>query len=83
MSTNNWSIDKRAGIVKHISGLILAFEHDELVNIKAVPGSIKTRELPRLIDDGLMAYKNHKSDSMAATQSYMPKRTVLALKKKA
>lgn len=83
MSTDNWSVDKRAGIVKHVSGLTLEFEHGELVNIEAVPGSIKTHELPRLIDDGLMAYKNHKSEPVPATQSYMPKRTVLALKKKA
>jgi hypothetical protein len=83
MKTDKWIVDKSVGIVKHINGLMVSIEDGEVSNIEFIPASVTTKELPKLIDEALRAYKNNNMDTPAATQIYTPRKPVLGLKKKA
>lgn len=94
MNTSKWSIDMSAGIAKHTSGLALTMNAGRIENIDVLPPTVKTRDLPILIEEAERAYRQHKNvtknpptNTFAGIQSgtleYIPKKPVLGLRKKA
>lgn len=82
MKKNQWVVNKSTGIVRHSSGLTLSLERGAVVNIDVIPPSITTRDLPSLIDDGLLAYRQHKTETLPVAPVHVARNPVLALKKK-
>ncbi len=87
MKNDNWIVDCKNGTVKHTkSKLTLTVDNGEFVNIENMPSTLRPSELRLLLEDALLAYKDHakKTPGLAPSPipNHKPKRSLLSLKKK-
>jgi len=78
-----WVIDLSAGTATHENSMALLIDDGEIVNIETLPSSVKPKDIPGMMKEALLAYKNCiRESNINKPDINKPRRPLLTLKKK-